>query len=320
MSKLTTVGDPHVKNKNLEQTDELFNFIETQGNDVLITGDVFDTKEVIRGKCLNFVYNRILNSKLHYTILVGNHDYFNLECEDHALQVFKDLPNVTIVDEVIEMSPNIYAIPYVHDLDKLKAMLAEIPEGAVLFGHLDVVTFDYGNGYLSEAGLLLEDLKKFKKVISGHYHKYQEKGNLTYIGTPFSHSFGESNQEKYIGVFDSQTNNLELIKTPFPQHLTIDVNCDDYVNNNVRVDVAPSINHTRIILNGTSENIMKYRANIPLPDNSKIIERPTDEFMNGVSIDETADNLVKFKEWATEIKGLDPDTLHLGVQILEALK
>jgi len=292
MAKLTIIGDPHVKNKNLDQITKLFDVIEELGNPTLLTGDVFDTKEVIRGKCLNLVYERLSNSKLHFIILVGNHDYFNLECEDHSLRVFENLENVTIVDKLHEEF-GCHFIPYMHDQDKLKKVLKTIPKDSVLFGHLDVVSFDYGNGYLSEAGLALKDLKKFKKVISGHYHKYQEKDNLTYIGTPFSHSFGESNQDKFIGIFDTITYEVELIKTPFL---------------------------IRVIYSGSQENIIKAKAKYTFPEGTKIIERPTDEYMNNVSIDETADNFVKFKEWAEEIRGLDPETTQLGVDILEAIK
>jgi DNA repair exonuclease SbcCD nuclease subunit len=180
-----------------------------------------------------------------------------------------------------------------------------------------VVSFDYGNGYLSESGLDLKDLKKFKKVISGHYHKYQVKNNLTYIGTPFSHSFGESNQDKFIGIFDMDTYEMELIRTPFASHITVNINCDDP---NPSMEGYCDDDYVRVIFSGTQDNIAKARAKYTFPDDAKIIERPNDEFMNNVSIDETADNFVKFKEWAKEIRGLDPETTQLGVDILEAVK
>lgn len=315
MSKLSIIGDPHVKNKTLAETNQLFDMIEELGLDSLILGDLFDTKEVIRGKSLNLVYTRLKNSKLKFYILVGNHDYHNLDCEDHSLQVLKELPNVTVVDAPIE-SPYGYMLPYMHDQVKLKEALKKLPKNSILFGHLDVISFDYGNGYISESGLDLKDLKKFKNVISGHYHKYQVKDNLTYLGTPYSHSFGESNQDKYIGIWDSETLSLELKETPFPKHHTIEIDCDK----GVPYDHCEEGNHVRFILTGTSENITKYKSQNNLGENTRIIERSTDEFLTNIQLDESADNLVKFKNWATEIRGLDLDTINLGITILETVK
>lgn len=313
--KLTIVGDPHVKNKNLDQANQLFDLIESQGNPTIILGDLLDTKEVIRGKCLNLIYNRLKQSKLQFTILVGNHDYFNLECQDHALKVFEGLSNVEVVDNVVNKY-GMYFIPYRHGRDSTLELLNRIPDHARVFGHMDVVSFDYGNGYISDAGLSTEDLSRFQRVISGHYHKYQEKGNLTYLGTPFSHSFGESNQDKFLGIYDSDLDKLELLETPFAKHITKEINCDMESG----LETYQEKDHVRLILNGTSENILKWKAQSTISDGIKVIERPTDEFMNGIQIDETADNLVKFQEWSTDIKGLDPETTQLGLQILEAVK
>jgi DNA repair exonuclease SbcCD nuclease subunit len=335
------VGDPHVKNKNLEQSKKLFEFVEKTAKEhniknVILTGDVLDTKEVIRGKSLNLVHDWLAESLLNFIVLVGNHDYFNLECQDHALQVLKELHNVSVVDypsylhinEEGEASAYLYdyyvqkddkssiaLLPYFHDMDKLKGHLDKINKD-VLIGHLDVVSFDYGNGYISEGGLQLSDLSKFKKVISGHYHKFQEKENLTYVGTPFSHSFGESNQNKYIALFDSEDYSMRFLSTPFPKHITEEINCDT----DSTMEIYKNGDHIRLILNGTSENILKWKTNSTIPEGIKIVERPTDEFMNGIQIDETADNFSKFEEWSTNIKGLDPETTQLGLEILEAVK
>lgn len=313
--KLTIVGDPHIKNKNLEQANELFDLIESYGNPVVLLGDLLDTKEVIRGKSLNLLYKRLQRSKLNFTILIGNHDYFNLECQDHSLKVLESLPNVELVDDVVNKY-GIYFIPYRHGSDNTLELLNRIPDNSIVFGHMDVISFDYGNGYISDSGLSIEDLSRFKKVISGHYHKPQSKDNLTYLGTPFSHSFGESNQDKYIGIFDTELHVLELIETPFPKHITKEINCDE----DSSMEIYKDKDHVRLILKGTSENILKWKSNSSIPEGVKIVERPTDEFMNGIEIDETADNNVKFQEWANNIKQLDLETIKIGLSILESVK
>lgn len=318
MSSFTVIGDPHATNRNLTKINQLFDEAESRGLPVIWLGDFLDTKEVIRGKCLNLLFKRISMSKLEHIILIGNHDYFNLECEQHSLEVFEGLDNVLIVDEPKEIFPNVHAIPYIHDTEELKKVLKKLPKDSILFGHLEVKGFDYGNGHLCESGITAQALKKFKRVISGHFHKFQEKGNLIYLGTPFSHSFGESNQIKYLGTYHVENDSLELSQTGFGRHVTLEYNADTRVMtpDNFQVIEADSL---RVILTGAQVNIDKVDRSF-WPENTKFLERSTDTFNVDVVIDETQSNTAKFQNWAKDIKGLDEETIKLGTEILEALK
>lgn len=314
MEKLTVIGDPHAKHVNLDLINELFDKAEEIGNDVVWMGDFLDTKEVIRGKCSNLIYRRLKMSRLNHYILIGNHDYFNLDCEDHALQFLKELNNVKIIDSYQEHG-GMGFMPYVHDQEKLKKIIKN-SKVDVLFGHFELKGFDFGNGYICEKGLTGRSFSKFKRVISGHFHKYQQKGNLTYLGTPFSHSFGESNQDKYLGTYHVVKDHLELIPSGFPQHMTCEINCDEESS----IGIFRDNDILRIILKGTQDNINRLTSKGELPAGAKIIERPSDDFQSGVEIEETLDNQVKFNTWAKDIRGLDKETIELGLEILEAVK
>lgn len=319
MSKFTIIGDPHATNKNLDKIETLFNLVEDLGFPAIWLGDFLDTKEVIRGKCLNLLYQKFKDSKLRHIVLIGNHDWFNLECQDHALQVLKELPNVTIVDEPMVLE-EMWFTPYYHDTEKLKEVIENCAKGTckkVLFGHFDIIGFDYGNGFMCDSGLFESDFSSIDFMISGHFHKYQREGNRVYLGTPFSHSFGESNQKKYIGIFDSDALNLELIETPFPSHRTIEIDCD---GPDTQVETYKEEDHLRVIFKGSKESILKVKSQVNYPETTKIIEKPNDEYANTTVIDETLDNVVKFKQWANEVKGLNEDAVKLGTQILEALR
>ena len=310
--KYIVVGDPHCTHKSLDKIDKLFDIVEERPEETIIwLGDFLDTKEVIRGKCLNLLQKRFTNSEKQHIIIIGNHDYFNLDCEEHSLEVFKNLhPQVTIVDKVIK-TDGMWFVPYHHDMDKLKESLNVIPSNESVFGHFDIIGFDYGNGYISEGGLRHSDLKRFKRCISGHYHKYQERGNLTYIGTPFSHSFGESGQNKFIAIYDRKLDEVELIPTPFEQHYTWDINCDE-------TQIGPLLNNKdlhRIILKGSKENIGSFDRST-LPPGTKIVERPDIEEMS-IVIDEVDNNFKQFRKWAGDVKELDTETIQLGIKILE---
>lgn len=317
---LTVIGDPHAQNKNLDKIGQLFDLIEELGNNTLLLGDLFDTKEVIRGKAFNYVRDRLKNSKLKFIILVGNHDWFNLECLDHSLQALKDLPNVTIVDSPVRLGINVGAIPYIHDKAKFKEAISVFNQNDTVFVHQGFSKFDYGNGHIAEGESELEDISHVGTVISGHFHKYQQSGNLTYLGTPFSHSFGETDQNKYIGVFDTETKELQLYESPFPRHITLTFNAGAPLElQNIARDF--SNDYIRCIVEGSQEELLKYnRAHLEsLSSSVKIIEKPTDEFQSDITIDETTDNIAQFQQWGREIKKLDPETLKLGLQILGGL-
>lgn len=319
--KFSIIGDLHLTHRSLETTRELFDLVEQIGLPAIWLGDLFDTKEVIRGKCQNIALDYFKTSKVSHYILVGNHDWFNLNCDAHALETLKLLPNVKIVDEPFAMTTlDVVMIPYIHDKVKLLELLGVYSnKNKVLIGHLEVTDFDFGNGHICTTGVKLSDLGGFSRVISGHFHKYQTQSNLTYVGTPFSHSFGEANQVKYIAMFDAVSNELKLAETPFPQHLSYEIDCD-------REDVRSQVpklskrNHYRIILNGSQENIAKFPTEIYSEFSIKWIARPSDYSENTLLIDETASNEAQFTKWARDVKKLDNETVQLGLQILEACR
>lgn len=317
MSLYTVIGDPHCKPNNLSEMGTLFGIVEDTALPTIWLGDLLDTKEVIRGKCLNAYLNYFKRSKLDHIVLVGNHDWFNLECKEHSLEPLKDLENVTIVDSPISHNGMLF-LPYIHGGDAVREALGNLvpkvvkKDFPILVAHLEVTGFDFGNGHICEAGLGLEDLKMFDLVVSGHFHKFQEKGNLVYLGTPFSHSFGESNQTKFIAILDSETQRLEYIATPFAQHLTIEIDADK-VSTIRKVDTK---NHVRIILTGRPENIAKVNKD-EYPD-VKFIERPDETLEGEISISETASNEEKFQTWA-EGKSISKETIALGLEIMKGV-
>lgn len=309
MAKYTVIGDPHARPDNLDKINTLFDIIEDMNHPCIILGDLLDTKEIVRGKCLNLYIERIKASKLHFTILVGNHDWFNHDCLAHSLEPLKLLLNVTLVDKPMDLK-DFYAIPYVHDKQILSQNLASFVTRKPVVGHFDIVGFDYGNGHISEAGLVAKDLARFPVVLSGHYHKYQKQDNILYLGTPFSHSFGESNQQKYIGIFDSNSTKFELIPTTFSRHLTIELDCDTDDGSERARELFPN-DYVRVILYGIQENINKFNRE----EGIKYIERPKNSEKHA-TISEIQSTEQQFVKWAKDLKGYSDSVVELGLEIL----
>lgn len=328
LNTFTIIGDPHITPKSLDKGSQLFNTVESMGNPCVWLGDLLDTKEVIRGKCLNLFYDYFQRSKLQHIVLVGNHDWFNLECLDHSLKPLSSLPNVRIIDK-IEVHPKLpfLFVPYIHDKISLKETLRQIQlsenaKDTVVFGHFDVSGFDYGNGHLCEDGIIThDDFKGFKRVISGHFHKLQQTGNFTYLGTPFSHSFGEANQDKVLGTYILDDDDLQLTPTDFPRHLSVKI---DLSKKNAYEKLEKFLdgngnNLIRVQLHGPPEEVAKLNKSVYSQFKIKWEDKSESSMDSKINLDESLDNKGQFLEWAKNIKSLDSETISLGMGILEAL-
>lgn len=313
--KYTIVGDLHAKPDNLDKVIKLFNKIESLGNPVIMLGDTLDTKEIIRGKCLNLIYTSLRNSKLNWIFIIGNHCWFSSECKEHSLEPLKALNNVTIVDRAYFEGKSLF-VPYFARIEDFRASISPYTLPKYLFMHQGVNGCDYGNGFIAENDMDISEIKQFDRVISGHFHAYQSKDNLTYIGTPFSHSFGESNQQKYIGIFDDEDGSLELLKTDFPKHMTIEFHLSD--DGNHILDPIDYYDHNRVLLMGSREQIASFDRS--KYSGVKFIECPRVGPTKSI-IRETQSPDDMYTRWFKEIKKETNDEIYkLGMDILKDVR
>lgn len=312
MVNYLVVGDPHAKPDNLDKIEELFLLIEKSGKDAIILGDLLHNKEVVSGKCLNTYIRYMKGSDRKFIVLVGNHDFFSTDCTDHSLQPLKELPNVTVIDRpaIIE---NMLLLPYYHDLSKFRAVIEDSKNQDVdtLIMHQGINKSDYGNGFIAQNEVDLEELAHFKRIISGHFHLYQERENLIYLGTPFTHSFGESNQIKYIAEFNNETNVFNVIPTEFPKHMTYELDANQF---SLLPFTPDTKNYNRVILKGSRDNIDKFERE--LYPTIRFLEQPTLETAAQL-VQETDTPVMIFHKWSKDIKNLDQETIDLGLKIIK---
>ena len=313
--KFTVIGDPHLTHSNSDKVSSLCKQVEEIGNTCIWLGDMLDTKEVVRAKCLNQWVRYFSRSALKHYVIVGNHDYFNLECKDHSLRALKELSNVTIIDKLKNIEgTRFWAVPYIHEPSEVRKVLKEIPhQNTVLLGHFEIGGFDWGNGYICESKITKKDFTKFPLVISGHFHKYEKTDNITYLGSPFSHSFGESNQTKYLAILDQGSRDLELIETNFPKHRTLEVKVADWEEKKKEIN---DVDYFRVILSGTEKELAQINK-FEFPK-VRFVEKETETECDDELIKEEDSNEIKFKKWATEIKKLDKETIKMGLDLLGA--
>lgn len=310
--KYIVCGDPHCRPDNLDKIHKLLELIESYGLPTIFLGDMLDSRDIVRAQCLNTYINYFKNSKLDYVILCGNHDAINSEAKEFSLEPLKLLKNVTVVDKPYLLG-DILFMPYYRNPGKFRAIIDQYKDAKYLFMHQDMVGMDWGNGHIATEGNNLIDISSFKAVYSGHYHKYQVKNNLTYIGTPFSHNFGESNQDKYLGLFDADTGGFSTLKTDFPKHITVHLD----LNNPHLFDVN-NLDHFRLIIKGTREQIDTFDASSY--KGFKIIPEYVSE-AHKLALKETQSPDDMFSRWFYDIKKeTDPELHTLGLNILKDSK
>lgn len=161
----------------------------------VIAGDLHDTKDIIRGKVANELILLLQQAKTPVYILVGNHDLLNEKSSEHGLNYLR--PYATIVDSphFIAYPASVCAIPYQNDSKKFSDVLKALSESlmpTVVIAHQGFLGASMGDYVQDKTSIDPATVKDFI-IISGHYHRHQTIGTVTYIGSPFTMSFGEAN-------------------------------------------------------------------------------------------------------------------------------
>lgn len=315
------VGDLQAKKSNLHQCEVLFAEVEFKHKlPTIWLGDMLDKRGHIEAECLNALYKYFQKSSLKHIILVGNHDQVSTHSQEHALEPLKALPNVTIVDKPTVIG-NIVLVPYTRNGDEFKLWLSltMFQDKDYLFCHQGIKEFTLGSGYTEDEAVAIEDVEGFKLVVAGHYHSPMERENVIYVGSPFSHSFGESNEQKRLMTFDDSTGEVKYIKCDkFPRHISYEYNLP------LKQEMGPFLkfgeawaDYYRVIVHGNEQEFKDFQKISDQFPGIRFIYKPKGALGSAV-ITESMTNHDKFIKWAKEIKKLDEDTLKLGLELLNA--
>ena len=159
----------------------------------IFLGDFHHHRNQINAQTLDFSIKLLsmLNDafdKVYF--MVGNHDLYFRENRTITSMKFATLfPNIVLVDKPIVMG-DVALIPWLVE-EEWKAV-SKI-KSKYIFGHLELPGFKMNamvempdHGELNAAHFTHQD-----HVFSGHFHKRQTKGKVSYIGNPFGHNFAD---------------------------------------------------------------------------------------------------------------------------------
>lgn len=222
------VGDLHGRKNNIEKVEQVLKecrALAVECDRTILLGDIFDEKAYLRTEIADLYKKYFSDWPNELIILVGNHDYSNsTECKVHSLELFKGIPNVTIVDQMrLDFKTNSLFMPYRHNNEEVLKFLTNVPmacqKDITIYGHQGIDGCQYSSGSFEKSPLKKDHFKPFKRVFMGHIHKTQEIANVVYVGTPFTKDYGEANETKHVAIFTHESNHVNYVSLNVPRHL-----------------------------------------------------------------------------------------------------
>lgn len=251
MEKICLIGDTHfsrkaehplikkhIKEGQLAFFDHLIEVLtESRIKTILFTGDIHDTRQSINVEALvntkRLFQTKMKDFDIH--IILGNHDmYFENSYDITSLELFEDIPNVTVYRENVAVKTFLgkkwYLFPWiiadreknvVEFLRKMSDKPRDERDNTVMFGHFEMFGINMEGNSVSTFGLDPNlYMKAAANVFSGHYHgqSVTQKGSdrLMYLGSPYPMTFANANQRHGIWIVDEDMNTEFIENTVSP--------------------------------------------------------------------------------------------------------
>lgn len=265
MCKIMFIGDPHLRMNDFEQSVALLRWIESMAIEhkpdvVCNLGDTFHNHAVLRSEIMKEFSDHVdtITQNSTYWYVLGNHDQYKpKDNKYHALQAFKDRKDFIVYDEPrVDLDGlGITIIPYVQDF-------ADFPLDThkICITHNTFIGADYG--FRREDCGIDADKISAEVIISGHIHKRQSFGKVTYPGTPAAHSATDVDEIKGLLLFDTATLEQSFIPSPFPCWKSLDFELSQSFSVNDMHDSIVSkvdnVNKWIVKISGPKSELLSY--------------------------------------------------------------
>tara|TARA_E500000081_G_scaffold56782_1_gene59554 strand:+ start:325 stop:1371 length:1047 start_codon:yes stop_codon:yes gene_type:complete len=232
--KIALLNDTHFGCRNdspafIEYQNRFYNEVffpyirENNINTLIHLGDVVDRRKFINHNTAhnfkNNFWKRLEEYNIDTHIIIGNHDtYYKNTNEVNAMQnleISKDAKVYTRTTEVDFDGLPILFIPWICD-DNQTDSVQKIndTQATIAMGHLEVKGFEMHNGHFNDHGQDKAMFKRFEKVMSGHFHKKSDDGQIYYLGTQYEMTWSDYGCPKGFHIFDTETRDLTRVSNP----------------------------------------------------------------------------------------------------------
>lgn len=218
-------------------------YCKLNGIDTIIqAGDWFDNRKAISHRTMEFNREKIvpLFDGLTVYIPVGNHDlhFKNQILPNSPTELLSNYSNFHVINEPTTFKFNNYKfdlIPWICQENEQQIFdFIEKSDSEFCVGHFELNGFYYYRG-LKSHGLETNFLEKYKYVYSGHFHTISSNSNVLYLGTPYTITSGDANDQRGIWVFNTKRysntqHHLQFIKNPETYHYKLFLSDDSKIS------------------------------------------------------------------------------------------
>lgn len=191
---------------------------------VIDLGDTFDQRKGIDYNVWNRIrtnyFQRLEDMGITVHMVVGNHCayYKNTNDVNSPSLLLNEFPNIKVYSKPCHITVDgrkIALLPWINSQNRKDSVeLMENSDAEIAMGHLELEGFEMVPGMMGY-GMSPNLLKRFRKVLSGHYHHKSRKGNVTYLGNPYEMFWNDYNDPRGFHLFDTESLKLTWIKNPY---------------------------------------------------------------------------------------------------------
>lgn len=193
---------------------------------ILQVGDLFDVRKktnmVTFQESRRILFDPLKEAGIALYVIVGNHDSYYKESikinTPRLLLSEFEYSNIIVVDSPMTVDFGgvpIDLIPWICKENEEEIMrFVEASTSSICAGHFEFAGFAMYRGMESPHGLDASLFKKYKRVLSGHYHHRSTKGNVTYVGTPYEMTWQDYGDPKGHHVYDTKADTLTFHENP----------------------------------------------------------------------------------------------------------
>jgi hypothetical protein len=123
--------------------------------------------------------------------IIGNHDLFYRDKREISSVVFaSEIPKIKVVNDIL-IKDDVAIVPWLIGNEWKKIQKIKVK---YMFGHFELPNFKM-NAMIEmpdHGEIQASHFSNVEKVFTGHFHKRQHQGNISYIGNPFAHNYADA--------------------------------------------------------------------------------------------------------------------------------
>lgn len=205
------------------------------GVQLVVAGDLHDTKSFHRAECQEAMLATFEECRIEPLILVGNHCRRNERSPEHALHFLQSA--ATIIDRPCTWDRGRFRatlIPYQHNAEDFHTAINQ--GNPLVICHQGLIGAEMGHYVQDKSAVYKEDVTDYR-VISGHYHRRQDikcgrprkgaVGLFSYIGNPYTLTFGEAKDPKKGFQILMEDGTLEFVPTNLRKHIVLEMTVEE---------------------------------------------------------------------------------------------